>query len=232
MAKTRILCSTSSRIISVLFFFVGFSLCLQAQNRSKERIKENDSIPLFNGVYVFADLAGPLQMAFTDSGQAEGGVQVNLKGRFFPVFEAGYGMANSKNEETKTSFKTNSPYFRIGCDYNALKRKNTPYKLLIGLRYAVSPFKFSIENPSVTDPIWNTNQAISLENISQTYHWAEAVVGVNVKIYKMLHLGWTLRYKYKVASTGANNIVPHYAPGFGSGGTSNFGGTFNIIIAL
>ena len=65
------------------------------------------------------------------------------------------------------------------------------------------------------------------------YHWIEAVVGVDAKIYGPLHLGWSLRYKRRIAHKEEGDFGnTWYVPGFGIFGDTRLGGTFNVIIDI
>ena len=54
----------------------------------------DDSIPWWRGVEVKADLIGAVQRAVSSYGQYEAGVRFNLKDKYFPVIEIGYGSAD------------------------------------------------------------------------------------------------------------------------------------------
>ena len=80
-------------------------------------------------------------------------MDVNLKNRFFPIVELGYGGTDAWNDNG-THYKSNAPYFRIGMNYNALFKKKFKNYLFVGLRYAMSSFKYDIATLSVDDPIY------------------------------------------------------------------------------
>ena len=104
-----------------------------------------DSIPLFRNISVSFDLVGLAQMAFGDYGQYEGGLRVNLKDKYFPVVEVGLGKANAKDDATRLSYKTQAPYFRVGCDINVMKNKHDINRLYGGLRYGWVEFVFGVD---------------------------------------------------------------------------------------
>ena len=100
-----------------------------AQQKSKQTAEaSSDTIPLFRGVAVSADLAGIAQIAFSDYGQYEAALRINLKDKYFPIIELGYGQANSENIISKLSYKTKAPYGRIGMDFNLMKNKKRTKK--------------------------------------------------------------------------------------------------------
>ena len=146
----------------VLCLLAGFPVQAQNSNRPpasnppKEQKKEVDeeAFPLYNGVSVSVDLWGIGSKAFgSDFLSSEVAVDVNLKNRFFPIVELGYGGTDAWSDNG-THYKRNAPYFRIGMNYNALFKKKFKNYLFVGLRYAMSSFKYDIATLSVDDPIY------------------------------------------------------------------------------
>ncbi|HEY9550685.1 MAG TPA: hypothetical protein VIQ97_00215, partial [Prevotella sp.] len=84
-----------SSLLSLLWLTTG------AQERKMVALSKPDSVALFRGVAVSADLVGAAQLGLSDYGQFEGAVRVNLKDKYFPVFEAGLGKADTEDENTK-----------------------------------------------------------------------------------------------------------------------------------
>ena len=79
--------------------------------------------PLYNGVTVSLYLWGiGSKVLGGDFLSSEVAVDVNLKNRFFPIVELGYGSTDAWNDNG-TNYKSNAPYFRIGMNYNALYKK-------------------------------------------------------------------------------------------------------------
>ena len=203
-----------------------------AQRRKPVQAAEKGTIPLFRGISVGTELIGPIQMMLSDYGQYEGMVQINLKDRFFPVVEIGMGKADKQDDVTGISYKTSAPYGRIGCDFNVTKDKHDIYRVLVGARVAYTSFKYDISSPGVSDPVWGTKTDYSAANVAGNCLWAELVGGVNAKIWGPLHLGWTVRYKTRIHNKDGEIGAPWYVPGFGRGGSSRIGATFNVSVAF
>lgn len=51
---------------------------------------------------VGVDLIGPVQLMVSDYGQYEASLRINLKDKYYPVFELGYGKADASDEATKS----------------------------------------------------------------------------------------------------------------------------------
>lgn len=204
-----------------------------AQQRAQKHIEEQpDSIAFFRGVAVSADLVGFLQTAFSDYGQYEAALRVNLKDKYFPIFELGYGKADAQDITTKLSYKTSAPYFKAGVDFNLIKNKHDDYRLYAGFRYALTYYKFDIASHGVDDPVWGGEADYSLKDIDANYHWLEGVVGVDAKIFGPLRLGWSVRYRRRLLHDDGTAGNTWYVPGYGKQGGSRLGGTFNVIFEI
>lgn len=193
---------------------------------------EKDSIPLFRGFAVSFDLAGAATLALSDYGQYEGAFRLNLHDEWFPIVEIGLGKAERNDEVTKLYYKTSAPYFRIGIDKNLLKDKHGANRLYGGLRYAYTSYKVDISRPVFEDPVWKWDTGFDVKDASCYYHWLEAVVGVDAKIFGPLHLGWSVRYKRRIAHSKPVFGDTWYVPGFGPSSDTRLGVTFNVIIDI
>lgn len=187
-----------------------------------------DSIPFFRGVAVGVDLVGPVMRAIGDYGQYEGFVRVNLKDRYFPVLEVGYGTADNTDDGTGIRYKTSAPFGRIGIDFNVLKNKHDKYRVLVGARYAYTSFNYDVGPLEIQDPVWHDNATWEAHDQKCTYGWFEAVGGVDATLWKNLHLGWSVRYRARLHKKYDDAGEPWYIPGYGKKGNSRIGATFNV----
>ncbi len=207
-------------------------LLASTANAQEKNVEKKDSVPLLRGFAVSVDLVGPAQMFLGDYGQYEAALRINLRDKYFPVFELGLGKADHDNDVTKISYKTSAPYAKIGIDFNLLKNKHDIYRLYAGARYAFTSFKYDLSHPDITDPVWGSTAVYSAKGVKCNYHWIEAVIGVDAKIWGSLHLGWSVRYKSRIAYDDGELGNSWYVPGFGKTGGSNIGGTFNVSIDI
>ena len=222
--------SISRAAISTLLALGALSASAQGLKQQTER---PDTTRFFRGLQVMADVVGPIQLAVSDYGQYEAALLINLKDKYFPVFELGYGTANHEDDPvTHVAYKTSAPYGKVGMDFNIMKNKHDIYRVYIGARYAFTTFKYDVASPVLTDPVWKDPAAIQLNNVSASYHWAELLFAVDAKIWGPLHLGWSVRYRRRLAHNDGESGNVWYVPGFGKTGNSRLGGTFNIIINL
>ena len=194
---------------------------------------ERDSIPLFRGFQLSFDLVGPAMLMLSDYGEYEGALRLNLHDQWFPIVEIGVGHANHKRDEvTMLSYKTTAPYFRLGMDWNILRNKHQPNRLFAGFRYAFTSYKVDITRDNLPDPVWLGESGFSINGLSCSQHWLEAVIGIDAKVFGPLHLGWSVRYKRRLR----HNEVPigqtWYIPGFGTYDKDKLAATFNVIIDI
>ena len=102
------------------------SLCniLLALMLSVAAYAHNDSIRIYQGTQIKLDIASPIIVPALNQWKIqhyELAVNVRLKDRFYPTFEAGYA--------------TPGGFFRVGADINPLKKHpESPHALLVGLR--------------------------------------------------------------------------------------------------
>lgn len=217
--------------ISSLTISLLLALPMSAQ-RHDPFTEVNDSTPWLNGFAVSADLFGLVQSLVSDYGQYEGALRINLRDKYFPIIELGIGRADHDDDVTRISYSSRAPYGRIGLDLNLMKDKHEDYRIYGGLRYAFSSFKFDLSHPGVTDPIWGNVAEYGAEGVKCNYHWAEAVAGVDAKIWGPIHLGWSVRYRKRLAYSCGDIGNVWYVPGYGKSGSTRLGGTFNISIDI
>lgn len=233
MTPQRPTCSSTSttRALSLVAALLLIAAAASAQ-RGLFRV-ERDSLPALRGFALSIDLAGPAQLALGDHGELEAALKVNLHNQYFPTVEVGYGKASHDDDPvTGITYTTAAPYFRLGCDLNLLKDKRRKNRLYGGLRYAFTAYKADISQPSLQDPVWGWAAPVSVEGASCSQHWLELLVGVDAAVAGPLHLGWSVRYKRRLAHKDTEAGEAWYVPGYGKQGDTRLGATFNVIIDI
>lgn len=191
-----------------------------------------DSIPLLAGLAVSADLVGPVMLTVSPYGQVEGALRANLRGRYFPCVEIGWGASNHTEENTGNHYKTSAPYFRLGADYNFARDRASGNRILGGVRYGFSSFRYDFSAPPVVDPVWGTAAPVAFTGMTSTVHWAEVSFGLEARIWGYFHIGWSFRYKFRLSQTHAPYGQAWYVPGYGRNDTSALGGTFSLLFDI
>ncbi|MCH5325891.1 MAG: hypothetical protein J1E29_01665 [Duncaniella sp.] len=150
-------------------------------------------------------------------GLGDAWVELNMHNRYFPVFVAGVGnMADSPVNKNYTFRVPVAPYFKIGASYNFFYNSNPDYKLLAGLRYGFTAFKWSVTDVTVDEGYWNTPSHYSLDNISHTAGYIEVHFGIRVKIWGPISAGWSIIYHSLLHESSSAYGEPMYIPGFGT----------------
>lgn len=249
----------------ILNYFISLILCLliasplQAQRqgqmnqrtgttpRKSEKKKEPEiTYPFYNGLSVSVDLFGiGNKILGGDFLSSEIAIDANLKNRYFPVFEMGYGTTDTWSDDG-IHYKSNAPYFRIGMNYNILYKKKFKNCLFIGFRYAMSSFKYDVAalavndpvyggityNPNLWDNLWRDSQPFNHQGMKGSMQWFELCGGVRAHIWKDLYMGWTIRMKYRTSSSTGLYGNPWYVPGYGKYSTNTMGITYTITYKL
>lgn len=249
----------------ILNYSISLALCLLlslpsgAQNRStsapptkkpatteKKDAQDEVYYPLYNGVSVGVDLWGSgSKLLGGDFLSMEVIVDVNLKNRFFHIAEIGYGSTDTWSENG-IHYKSSAPYFRIGMDYNTLFKKKFDHKLLVGLRYGATSFKYDVEAPSVSDPIfggslgnpnlvdniWGGSLPFNYKGMKGSMQWLEFCVGIRAHVLDALYMGWSIRFKFRMSSSPDEHGDPWYVPGYGKYGSNTMGVTYTITCKL
>lgn len=231
MTQRRI-SSFISRAIAISLLLLAVATPSAAQERKGIAKQEADTVALFRGVAVSADLVGLVQLAVSDYGQYEAALRINLKDKYFPVVELGYGKADANDITTSMTFKTKAPYGRVGLDFNLLRNKHDIYRAYAGFRYGCTFYKFDVEGEGIKDPVWGDDVPFSVTGVKANYHWIEGVFGVDAKIVGPLRLGWSVRYRSRIAHDDGTLGNTWYVPGYGKKGGTRLGGTFNIIFEI
>ena len=215
--------------ISLLLFLAAHSASAQLKFFALQK----DTVPVFRGFAVSFDMVGLLMNQLSDHGEYEGAFRLNLHDEWFPIVEVGIGRANHTDDPvTGLRYETKAPYFRIGIDKNMLKKKHGPNRLYLGLRYAFTSYDVDLSRDNFPDPVWMWDTSFGVKGDRCSYHWLEIAVGVDAKIYGPLHLGWSARYKRRLSHNDGSVGNTWYVPGFGIGGGTRLGGTFNVIIDI
>lgn len=165
---------------------------------------------LLRHIAVGVDLVGPVMLALGEQGDYQATLTANLKNKYFPTIELGYGKADKYDYLTQISYKAKAPFGRIGCDINILRDKRSPYRFTIGARYGLTHFTYD-----TTAPADSLAQTFETRSATCTLHWLELVFAADAKIWGPLHMGWSVRYRKRLKCSDYTDL-PLYAPGYGN----------------
>lgn len=219
------------KIILILLVIVPFAV--QAK-KSVIVNEQGDTIkymyPKFNGVTIGADLFSPITNLIGQKfGNYEMSIDVGFYNRFYPVYEFGISYADETPDGSNYTYKLSPSFYnRVGLNYNILYNKDVPGIFYVGLRYGVSFAKYELSNISISEPYWEENlTGLSIPSSKSVAHWGELVMGLQVKLYKGLMMGWSVRYRALFATSQKGDARQWIIPGFGKR-NSPLGFTFTI----
>lgn len=143
-----------------------------------------------------------------------------------------YGVAEWNMQEPNFTYLNEGNYYRIGLDYNLLAKDPDQNIFYVGLKYAHSNFNedFSYE---VSDPIYY-NYENSISNTDIVGSWFEANIGMKVKVWKGLYLGWVGRFKFaKSVNYPVSSFENFWIPGYGKGeNDSQWGFGYQVLYRI
>ena len=244
-------CSISSLLLCLLFCLpvdaqtMNNGSQLPVAHKQKKENKPEVEYPFYNGTYVGVELWGIANSILgSDYLSTEVTGIVDLKHRYFPTIEVGYGETDAWGDQG-IHYKSHAPYLRVGGDYNSLYKKAHGQALLVGLRYGISSFNYDIHslglddpiygggyNPNITDDVWKESIPYDHRGMKSTMQWVELCVGVRAHVWKSIYMGWSLRFKFKLSASCDRYGDPWYVPGYGKYGSNTTGITYNIIYKL
>lgn len=165
-------------------------------------------------------------------GGADAFVNVNLHNRYIPTFEFGMGAAKNSPADNNYTYRSPlAPYFKIGADYNFLYNSNPAYQFFAGLRYGFSPFRFSVEDVTLSGDYWGEDTRFNIPSVSVTAGWFEVVVGLRVQLWGPISAGWSFKYHQLLHQSHPATGDAWYIPGYGTSGSA-ISGAFNIVYTI
>ena len=231
MKRNRILLYITLLTNSLLWLCVQPSLA-QRREASADTVKH---IPFYQGTSVGVDiLAAGMHLVGNDYMGTDISIETNLKNRFLPRVEIGFGKFEQTHDETQIYYKTSAPFFRAGMLYNVMHKKpHLPGFVAVGLLFGHTSFKYDVNAPALVDPDWdNITIPFDYKDVKSNASWLELVINLRTKVYKSFSMGWSIRYKRMLSSKKSENSEPLYIPGFGKNKDSQWGITYNLIYNL
>jgi hypothetical protein len=120
------------------------------------------------------------------------------------------------------SFEYNNDgrYFRVGVDVNFLLKDPERNMFYVGARYGRASFnEYYYVDEELPDYLWifdpGARQIRSYVNSSVPARWFELTMGVRLKVYKFIWMGYTSRFKFGLKTGNTPELLPHDVPGYG-----------------
>jgi hypothetical protein len=196
-------------LINILFAMLVLGSAVFGQDTVKIK-KSGKYIP--TGLRIGTDV---LAIARTQYDKTFSGWEVNADvdlDRFYFVTDYGYWARNFMTAADR--YDNDGRYFRFGADVNFLTKDPDKNMFFLGLRYAHATFS---EHLSINrqDSLWNTVIDKSYSNNKINGNWFELTTGLRVKIWKVLWMGYTARFKFALHTNENGDLLPHDVPGYG-----------------
>ncbi len=130
------------------------------------------------------------------------------------MLEVSYGRESEKLNTDGFDYENNGSFLRIGGDINFIKDKAEGNALVLGLKYVRGTYDESFKFDD-SDLIFNANEAFELTNESLNSRWLEANVGMKVKMWEQLYVGFYFRYRFNRVVKGDREFGTYRIPGYG-----------------
>ena len=130
------------------------------------------------------------------------------------MLEVSYGRESSVLNTESFDYENNGSFFRTGVDINFIKDKTEGNALLLGLKYVRGTYDetFIFDD---SDEIFNQSESFELNNESLRSRWLEANVGLKVKMWEQLFVGFYFRYRFNRVVAGDREFGTYRIPGYG-----------------
>ncbi|MEM6524069.1 MAG: DUF6048 family protein [Bacteroidota bacterium] len=137
----------------------------------------------------------------------------------------------SFEDQVGSLYSVSGNYFRIGPDINFLKNDQDGNMLFFGFRYGWTSINDELTYMNTGAAFDNETRSIGNNGLSA--NWGEMVTGLRVKIWKMLWLGYTARFRFGSDNFEGSELIPHYVPGYGRADkTVSWGLNYWVMVRL
>lgn len=198
----------------VLFAVCVFALLIQTEVFAQADTVAVDTLRsryVPTGIRIGFDAIGPIKSSIQDdfSGWE---VQADVDfDRYFLAVEYGSWERNFASDLAR--YANDGRYWRAGIDVNFLRNDPDRNAFTLGARYGRSLFSETMDI-SREDPVWGTlSDRFSQSDVSSS--WLELTAGLRVRIWKVLWMGYTGRFKFGLSTRGNTDMLPHDVPGYG-----------------
>lgn len=154
--------------------------------------------------------------------------------RYYLAIDYGSWGRNYVQKNDSGSYNNSGNYYRIGVDVNFLTKDPEKNMFFIGFRYGHSVFSETY-NAILYDPIWQPSSTASqnFTNSNVKAHWLELTTGLRVRIWKVVWMGYTARFKFGLKTSNTPTLLPSDVPGFGrTDKIDTWGFNYQIFVRL
>lgn len=119
------------------------------------------------------------------------------------------------NPDMTNKYSNDGTYWRVGVDVNFLLKDIDRNMFFLGARYGRANFS-EVLDITAHNPFEDIVETIpTLSHSGVNAHWFELTTGLRVKVWKVLWLGYTARFKFGLKADDTDEIIPADVPGYG-----------------
>ncbi|HEX6227139.1 MAG TPA: DUF6048 family protein [Chryseolinea sp.] len=198
-----------------------------AQERDSVRVDSLAKISFIpTGIRVGTDLISLGKTQFQEDFK---GWEVNADVDFYRYFLAlDYGGGSRTFNSDSGNYSNDGTYWRVGIDVNFLLKDPDRNMFFLGARYGRSNFSQDL-TVYAHNQFTDTFELLTYADKGVNAHWYELTGGLRVKIWKMIWMGYTARFKFGLKYEDTEKIIPAEVPGYGQNYKDSYWG-FNYQI--
>ncbi len=177
--------------------------------------QEADTVKATKSLSIGVDITGPALYATDRSNyNFEGQLSYRLNYKYYLVMEPGYSAYDYEKYNYK--YYSRGMYLRVGTDISLLEPVASKINHFagIGLRYGLSLFQQATPYISL-DNYWGHIDT-SVEENSVHAHFIELQGSVKTEVFRNFLIGWAVKLRTSVYSSGKNGEKAAYIPGMGT----------------
>ena len=193
------------------YFFSLSLLGLSLLTLAQEPVEEEKKSFVPTGLRIGVDLIGAGQTFLEENrSEIELSLDVDLY-RYF--FNLELGSIDRTQTSGDLSYQNQGFYYRAGIDINFLHKDPDKSALFFGFRYASATFDDQLDTRITNDFFGDRTKSLSNDNVRA--QWGELTAGLKVKLWKMIWMGYTARFKFGLTVNNDSDLTPHEVPGYG-----------------
>lgn len=221
--------SASIFIFSVCSLLLPLLACGQTDSVRRVRAVPDSArsfIP--TGIRLGTDL---ISLVRSQTSKEFSGWEVNADVDFYRFFfTADYGAWKSAYELDNGNYESQGTYFRLGADVNFMLKEMDRNMFFLGYRHGHSKYD---ETATALLPGLFGDYTSSVSNAGTIANWEELTIGLRLKIWKMIWMGYTARLKFRPRIKGEGDLESYSIPGYGLKPLSfNWGFNYQIFVKI
>ncbi|HYI76779.1 MAG TPA: DUF6048 family protein [Chryseolinea sp.] len=200
------------RLINISLLLLSSTLAFSQKSDSvrADSVVRPSFIP--TGIRVGTDLISLFKTQFQDDFSAwEVNADVDFH-RYYLAIDYGGGSRTFRSDSG--NYSNDGTYWRVGVDVNFLLKDPDRNMFFFGARYGQATFSQDL-TVYAKNLVTHDFENLAYHDGSVNAHWYELTTGLRVKIWKMIWLGYTARFKFGLSMDETEHIIASDVPGYG-----------------